>query len=241
MKYLESYKNFPKKFANKWNSDTPVEIILPNYLDEKEEAEKAKKEWEETNKEEENIDEGFFDFFKRKPKNTQQVYLDDIKECGYDLLHDNRIDIYVDGRPAGGISPNIDDILGKKRGMDLTQDYEDQFGETPNNIRGNVMVIQFRYVLYRHLKHTDWGNQAEILPQECVSRNEITEMLMDFTEKLKSLDCVASFFLAWGYDEGSTDDKEYKSIEKMMDVIYKTTRTPLVTMKITAPSEIIID
>jgi hypothetical protein len=27
----------------------------------------------------------------------------------------------------------------------------------------------------------------------------------------------------------------------MMDVIYKTTRTPLVTMKITAPSNIIVD
>ncbi len=52
MKYLESYKNFPKKFANKWNSDTPVEIILPNYLDEKEEKERMQKEWEEENEEE---------------------------------------------------------------------------------------------------------------------------------------------------------------------------------------------
>ncbi len=185
--------------------------------------------------------EGFFDFFKRKPKSTEPVYMDDIKECGYDFLHDNRISTYVDGTTPGGIGHDFDDIFGIKRGMDLTHDYEDEFGETPRNIRGNMMIIQFRYVLYRHLKHTDWGNQAEILPQECVSRSEITEMLMDFTEKLKSLDCVASFFLAWGYDEGSTDDKEYKSIEKMMDVIYKTTRTPLVTMKITAPSNIIVD
>jgi hypothetical protein len=191
--------------------------------------------------------EGFLDFFKRKPKSTEPVYMDDIKECGYDFLHDNRIATYVDGRTPGGIGHDFDDIFGIKRvgraqmGY-VTNDYEEQLsGETPRNIRGNMMIIQFRYVLYRHLKHTDWGNQAEILPQECVSRNEITEMLMDFTEKLKSLDCVASFFLAWGYDEGSTDDKEYKSIEKMMDVIYKTTRTPLVTMKITAPSNIIVD
>ena len=52
MKYLESYKNFPKKFANKWNSDAPTEIMLPNYLDEKEEKERMQKEWEEANKEE---------------------------------------------------------------------------------------------------------------------------------------------------------------------------------------------
>lgn len=51
MKYLESYKNFPKKFANKWNSDTPVEILLPNYLDEEKEKERMQKEWEEENKE----------------------------------------------------------------------------------------------------------------------------------------------------------------------------------------------
>jgi len=143
--------------------------------------------------------EGFFDFFKRKPKNTEPVYLDDIKECGYDFLHDNRIATYVDGRTPGGIGHDFDDIFGIKRvgraqmGY-VTNDYEEQLsGETPRNIRGNMMIIQFRYVLYRHLKHTDWGNQAEILPQECVSRSEITEMLMDFTEKLKSLDCVASF------------------------------------------------
>jgi hypothetical protein len=50
-----------------------------------------------------------------------------------------------------------------------------------------------------------------------------------------------SFYLAWGYDEGRTDDKEYKNIDKVIDVIYKTDRTPLVTMKITAPSDIIVD
>jgi len=53
MKYLETYKNFPKKFANKWNSETPVEIVLPNYLDEEEEKERMQKEWEEENKDDE--------------------------------------------------------------------------------------------------------------------------------------------------------------------------------------------
>jgi hypothetical protein len=52
MKYLESYKNFPKKFAKKWNSDAPTEIKLPAYLDEEQEAKRKQKEWEEANKEE---------------------------------------------------------------------------------------------------------------------------------------------------------------------------------------------
>ena len=52
MKYLETYKNFPKKFAYKWNSDTPVEILLPNYLDEEKEKARMQKEWEEENNEE---------------------------------------------------------------------------------------------------------------------------------------------------------------------------------------------
>ena len=55
--------------------------------------------------------EGFLDLFKRKPKNTEPVYMDDIKECGYDLLHDNRISTYVDGRTPGGIGHDFDDIF----------------------------------------------------------------------------------------------------------------------------------
>jgi hypothetical protein len=58
MKYLESHKTFAKKFsakkfAHKWNSETPVEILLPNYLDEEQEKERMQKEWEEANEEEE--------------------------------------------------------------------------------------------------------------------------------------------------------------------------------------------
>ncbi len=52
MRYLETYKNFPKKFAKKWNSDAPTEIKLPAYLDEEQEAKRKQKEWEEANKEE---------------------------------------------------------------------------------------------------------------------------------------------------------------------------------------------
>ena len=192
--------------------------------------------------------EGFLDFFKRKPKSTEPVYMDDIKECGYDFLHDNRIDTYVDGRTPGGIGHDFDDIFGIKRGMDLTHDYEDLMNDVmklPRNVRDNKMIIQFRYTLLSEDKNAYSGvSGIQMRHQEgdkAISRNEMSEMLKDFVDKLQTLDCTASFFLAWGYDEGRTDDKEYKNIDKVMDVIYKTDRTPLVTMKITAPSNIIVD
>jgi len=48
MKYLETYaKRFAQKFQKKWNSDTPVEIMLPNYLDEVEENKRKQKEFDE--------------------------------------------------------------------------------------------------------------------------------------------------------------------------------------------------
>lgn len=192
--------------------------------------------------------EGFLDFFKRKPKSTQPVYMDDIKECGYDFLHDNRIATYVDGTAPGGIGPEFDDIFGIKRGMDLTHDYEDLMNDTmnlPRNVRGNIMIIQFRYTLLSEDKNAYSGvSGIQTRHQEgdkAISREEMSEMLKDFADKLETLDCKTSFYLAWGYDEGYADDKEYKNIDKVMDVIYKTDRTPLVTMKITAPSDIIVD
>lgn len=192
--------------------------------------------------------EGFLDFFKRKPKSTEPVYMDDINECGYDFLHDNRIATYVDGSTPGGIGPDFDDVFRIKRGMDLTHDYEDLMNDTmnlPRNVRGNMMIIQFRYTLLSEDKNAYSGvSGIQMRHQEgdkAISRNEMSEMLKDFADKLETLDCKASFYLAWGYDEGRKDDKEYKNIDKVIDVIYKTDRTPLVTMKITAPSDIIVD
>jgi len=176
--------------------------------------------------------EGFLDFFKKKPKSTEPVYLDDIKECGYDLLHDERIEVYDDGTIPEGIKHEFDEVFGIKRGMDLTHDYEDFMNDQaglPRNIRGNMMIIQFRY------------NQYSLNRGNFVPRNEITNMLEEFVGKLSDFDCKASFFLAWGYDEGRTDDREYKSVEKVLNAIYKEDRNPLVTMKITTPSNIIVD
>jgi hypothetical protein len=44
--------------------------------------------------------------------------------------------------------------------------------------------------------------------------------------------------LAYGYDEGRSDDKEYKNTEKLFKEIISVDRTPNITIKITAPSEI---
>ena len=186
--------------------------------------------------------EGFLDLFKRKPKSTQPVYMDDIKECGYDLLHDDRIEVHVDGTTPGGIGHDFDDVFGVRRGKDLTHDYE---AGLPRNVRGNMMIIQFRYTLLSEDSNTYRGvSGIQIRQQEkdiAISRSEMTNMLEEFAGKLETLDCKASFYLAWGYDEGRTDDREYKSVEKVLNAIYKEDRNPLVTMKITAPSNIIVD
>ena len=181
--------------------------------------------------------EGFLDFFKSKPKSTQPVYMDDIKECGYDLLHDDRIESYDDGTTPGGIGHDFDEVFGIRRGMDMTNDYEDfmdgQAG-LPSNVRGNMMIIQFRYIISDNPHYLQRGKVS-------VPRGEIANMLEEFVGKLSDFDCKASFYLAWGYDEGRTDDREYKSVEKVLNAIYKEDRNPLVTMKITAPSNIIVD
>jgi hypothetical protein len=176
--------------------------------------------------------EGFFDFFKRKPKSTEPVYMDDIKECGYDLLHDDRVSAFAHGEIPGGIGPYLDEILGVKKRNDSTKF---------RNVRGNMMIIQFRYTLLSEGKDSYSGLHNQQQKDKAISRNEMSEMLKDFVDKLQTLDCTASFFLAWGYDEGRTDDKEYRSVDKAIDVIYKNDRPPLVTMKITAPSDIIVD
>ena len=181
--------------------------------------------------------EGFLDFFKRKPKSSQPVYMDDIKECGYDLLHDDRIEAYDDGTTPGGIGHDFDDVFGIRRGMDLTHDHEDLMNDSlgiPRNVRGNMMIIQFRYIISDNPHYLQRGKVS-------VPRSEISNMLEEFVGKLSDFDCKASFYLAWGYDEGRTDDKEYKSVEKVLNAIYKEDRNPLVTMKITAPSNIIVD
>ena len=99
------------------------------------------------------------------------------------------------------------------------------------------MVIEFRY----NLESEKQDNSVSAKKEKEISKNEMSELIKDFVDKLQTLDCKASFYLAWGYDEGHTDDKEYGNIDKMMDVIYKKDMTPLIAMKITAPSDIIVD
>jgi len=177
--------------------------------------------------------EGFLDFFKRKPKidkSAPPVYMDDIKECGYELLHNNKIESYAHGEIPGGIGPNIDEIFGVKRGIS-SNDHEDA-ANLFRNVRGNMMIIQFRY-------NVDTGQR--LASHRNVSKEEMTELLNDFTGKLESLDCKASFFVSWGMYEGYVDDREYKTVDKLMSVIEKAKANPLVTMKIVAPCDIIVD
>ena len=48
----------------------------------------------------------------------------------------------------------------------------------------------------------------------------VKRLLEICSSKLKTYDCVATFYLSYGVDEGGTDDKEYKSVD--ITATYKT-------------------
>ena len=172
--------------------------------------------------------EGFFDFLKKKKTYTETIYLDDIKECLLDLTEDPRFNNSLDGR-VGGIFTDQDVVFKISRGLSLTHDFEDIMNDQlglPNYIKGNIMAVKFNYVV---------GSMGVTTN---VDFDELKRLLDICSSKLKTYDCVTSFYLAYGYDEGRSDDKEYKNTEKLFKEIISVDRTPNITIKITAPSEI---
>jgi hypothetical protein len=171
--------------------------------------------------------EGFFDFLKKKKKSTEPIYLDDIKECLLDLTEDPRFNNSLDGR-VGGIFTDQDVVFKISRGLSLTHDFEDIMNDQlglPNYIKGNMMVVKFNYT-------------TSSIHNNEINFDELKRLLDICSSKLKTYDCVTSFYLAYGYDEGRSDDKEYKNTEKLFKEIISVDRTPNITIKITAPSEI---
>lgn len=171
--------------------------------------------------------EGFFDFLKKKKTYTEPIYLDDIKECLLDLTEDPRFNNSLDGR-VGGIFTDQDVVFKISRGLSLTHDFEDIMNDQlglPNYIKGNIMAVKFNYT-------------TSSIHNNEINFDELKRLLDICSSKLKTYDCVTSFYLAYGYDEGRSDDKEYKTTEKLFKEIISVDRTPNITIKITAPSEI---
>ena len=155
--------------------------------------------------------EGFFDFLKKK-KNVEPVYLEDIKECLYDITEDEpRIKNSLDGN-VDGIFADYDDIF-KKRSLD---------DDLPSYMRDDMVAVRLTYNLNE------------------ISNEEVKRLLEICSSKLKTYDCLVTFYLSYGIDEGRTDDKEYKSVDKLFNEINIVDRRPNITMKITAPSKIIV-
>jgi hypothetical protein len=165
--------------------------------------------------------EGFFDFLKKK-KNLEPVYLEDIKECLYDITEDEpRIKNSLDGN-VDGIFKSYDEIFGIKNGRSI------EYYGSMDHIKDNMIAVRLTYNLNE------------------ISNEEVKRLLEICSSKLRTYDCVATFYLSYGRDEGRTDDKEYKSVDKLFNAINKyyswsvRQRNPNIAMKITAPSKIIV-
>ena len=154
--------------------------------------------------------EGFLEFFKKKQTSDTPVYLEDIKECGYDLYQLPGIRSKMKGDAVDGIFHALEDI-----------------GHSAHPERVFIDRIQINV----------FGNRSQTI----IDKPVLLDALKDFEEKLKTYDCKMCFFLAWGHDEGRTDDKEYKSVDNLVDRIYEVRSNPNITIKISSPSDIIVD
>ena len=183
--------------------------------------------------------EGFFDFLKKKRKSTEPIYLDDIKECLLDLTEDPKVNNSLDGR-VGGIFTDQDVVFKISRGLSLTHDFEDIMNDQlglPNYIKGNMMAVKINY------------HPSSLGGENSISDEEVKRLLDICSSKLKTYDCVTSFYLSWGDEgfrihniKGGSTNKEYKNTDKLFkDILIKCQplfRTPNITIKITAPTEI---
>jgi len=176
--------------------------------------------------------EGFFDFLKKKKKvSNEPVYIDDIKECLLDLTEEPRIINSIDSR-VGGIFNDYDDVFKVRKNGSFDSDYEELARSTnslyggelplPIYIKGNMIAVRITYNLNE------------------INTEEVKRLLDICSSKLKTYNCVTTFYLAFGRDEGRTDDKEYKSVDKLFNEIIRADRSPNITIKITAPTKIII-
>jgi hypothetical protein len=123
----------------------------------------------------------------------------------------------------------FDDI--KECLLDLTEDLR-----VTNTLTGRVNGI------FADVELVDTSNVEIVRMQydrDEITNDEVKRLLEICSSKLKTYDFVTSFYIGWGRSEGRSEDKEYKSIDKLFSTINKVDRNPNITIKITASSEII--
>lgn len=190
--------------------------------------------------------EGFFDFLKKKKKkvSNEPLYIDDIKECLYDLTEDPRIDHSLDGPIRVGIFNTYNDVFTTKSSLSFDSDYEDLANNIlglPEYVKDNMMAVRIRYNRERNAEMLITTQKQN--GRGTVSDDEFKRLLSICESKLKTYNCEVSYYLAWGDYMGKCNLEEFKSIDKLFNAINKDKDhqdifSPNITIKITAPSKI---
>lgn len=188
--------------------------------------------------------EGFFDFFKKKEKKPP-VQFDDLMECLYDLTDESRIRNELNGDRIDGIFTDERYVFKRKSSLSLSDEHDALMNDTFTK----VLLFFPLANTYRdkHFRlswdHSSVNNAISFRlvynPSE-ISDSEVNELLLDCKSKLEIYDCKISFFIGWGRDEGSTDDREWTDFMRMIDKTVKRSTFPErprnITIKIESPS-----
>jgi hypothetical protein len=181
--------------------------------------------------------EGFFDFFKKKEKKPP-VKLDEVMECLYDLTDEHRIKNDLNGDRFDGIFVDDRYVFKRKPSMGLGDDHDALMNDVLQILRG-YRDRHFRLSSDHSSSNNAISFRIIYTPSE-ISDSEVNELLLDCRSKLEIYGCELSFFIGWGRDEGSTDDREWTDFMRMIDKTIKRSTFPQrsrnVTIKITSPT-----
>lgn len=159
--------------------------------------------------------EGFFDFLKKKKKNKEPVYLEDIKECLYDITEDTRFDNSLDG-PIDGVFNTYQDVFKIKNNLSFDSDYEELSNDIeglPNYIKDNMMLVRIRY----NREEEDARDLG--IDKVGVSDDDFKRLLKICESKLKTYNCKVSYYVCISnkllVNGANCHPEEFQSIDKL--------------------------
>ena len=169
-------------------------------------------------------------------------------ECLYDLTDEHRIKNDLNGDRFDGIFVDDRYVFKRKPSMGLGDDHDALMNDVLQSLRGyrdrhfrlssdhssSNNAISFRIIYTTYGGFQDENYALKILD------SEVNELLLDCKSKLEIYGCKLSFFIGWGRDEGSTDDREWTDFMSMINkTIMRSTfpqRPRNITIKITSPT-----
>jgi hypothetical protein len=145
--------------------------------------------------------EGLFDFLKKKKdydlkpdlKPDFKASIDYIFDCLFYILDERKIvtSLYSGKREDFGIYTGPGEII--KTGFWEDSIYDYNFWRTNHDI---MFVMKYS--------------------PEIISDSEVSEIMSDVTAHLAGADCKISYWMACGYDEGGSFDKEFNDFDSMI-------------------------